>query len=384
MAHVDNLRRHFPSLRHVTYLNTGTCGALPDDSVKAMQGVLEQQLQEGRLRNNYFGAVEEVKQAVREQLAVLFQVRPTNFALTKNTTEAINIVLWGLPLQPGDEIVYTDDVHPSALVAMALQKQRRGVVLRRVGVQGPANEVTAAVKAALGTRTRLVVCSHVCFQTGQRLSVEEIARAARQVGAYSLVDGAQGAGAEPIDLSLSPIDFYTLPGQKWLCGPDGTGALYVRSELLSVLDMTFGGLASAREEGTVDINGAFLPATHAKRYEYDKGNLSNWTGLLESLKFLRIQVGWDYAYERIRGLSGYLMDQLLDNPSVTVVTPREARSGIISFHLNHTSSEAFVEDARERNIDLRYMPQHDLVRVCTGFYNSEDDLQRVVNLALKA
>lgn len=381
MAHVDNLRRHFPSLRHITYLNTGTCGALPDVTVERMKEVLMEQLQEGRLRNNYFNAIARVKQEVREQLASLFQVHPDNFALTENTTQAMNIVLWGLPFQPGDEIVYTDELHPSALIPIFLQKQRRGVVLKRVSARGTTDEVIAHVQSAISKRTRLVVCTHVCYQTGQRMPIEAIARVAHKSGVYTLVDGAQGAGTEPLDLAATGVDFYAFPGQKWLCGPDGTGALYVHSEHLSILDMTYAGVASLGSEQAYDSTGYFLPATHASRYEHARSDLLNWTGFLESLKFMRVQVGWDYVFTRIQGLSGQLLDELLNIPGATCVTPRAARAGIVSFQLADIASLAFEQAASERLIDVRFMPELNLVRVSTGFYNLEDEIQRIVNLA---
>lgn len=380
MAHVDNLRRHFPSLRHVTYLNTGTCGPIPDVAVEKMQSVLIQQLQEGRLRENYFGALGKVKQEVREQLAVLFEAGADNFALTGSTTQAVNIVVWGLPLQAGDEIVFTDDLHPSALVPLALLKQRKDVVLRCVSASGTSDDILSAYRHAMTSKTRLVVSTQVSYQTGVRMPVEAIAKVAREAGAWCLVDGAQGAGAEFLSLGKSHIDFYAFPGQKWLCGPDGTGGLYIRTGLLSVLDMTYAGMASLRDELSYNPSGTFLPAESARRYEYEKADLLNWSGFLETLKFMRVQVGWEYVFTRIQGLSGQLMDQLLDISHVNLFTPRDARAGIISFHLDHVDARVFVEAAKERNIDVRLVPEQNLVRVSTGFYNSEDEIQRLVNV----
>jgi L-cysteine/cystine lyase len=176
------------------------------------------------------------------------------------------------------------------------------------------------------------------------------------------------------------VDFYVIPGHKWLCGPDGTGAVYVRHSLLSVLDSTYAGEASLQASHLYNMSGHFIAADDARKLEHSAAALTNWIGFLESLKFLRIQVGWEYAFSRIHGLSGQLLDQLFDFNAVRIATPREARAGIVSFRVTGVSSRHFVEAARERDIDVQWIPERDLIRVSCGFYNSEDDLQRLCNL----
>ncbi|KPV44253.1 aminotransferase class V-fold PLP-dependent enzyme [Alicyclobacillus ferrooxydans] len=379
MAHVDNVRRHFAAVRTSTYLNTGTFGALPDTAVERMQQVLDLQFREGRLQG-YFGQLATVREQVREQLANLFRVPESTLALTDSTTHGINVVLNGLLWHEGDEIVFTNTEHQGGMMPLFIQKQRQGIVLKQFEVGRTVEETLQRMKAAVSSRTRLVVVSHVSYETGQRLPIERIARTAHEYSALCLVDGAQGAGAEWIDLASTDIDFYALPGQKWLCGPDGVGALYVRERAMPNLEMTFGGAASLMENHPRTMNGYFLPADSARRYEYTFVNLTNWVGWLESLRFIRVQVGWDYAFSRIHGLSGTLLDQLLDVPGVEVFTPRDSRAGIVSFRMKDISAARVVAAAAERGIAVRSIPQHDLVRVSPGFYNAEDDIDRLLSL----
>lgn len=380
MAHADNLRRHFPAVRTVAYLNTGTFGPLPDSAITAMKAALDAQLQQGRFAHETHATFAQVRREIREQLAALFHVKPEHFALVDSTTHAMNIVLWGLPLDRGDEIIYTNVEHPGSLLPVYIQKQRRGVVLKRLDVSLSEDELISNLQALLTSRTRVIVVSHVSYQTGQRLPIEKIAQLAHREGAYCLVDGAQGAGAEPLSLGGSDIDFYAFPGQKWLCGPDGTGALYIAPRLLHVLDPTYVGASTLEEPHLYNFSGDYLGAETARRYEHTHASLVNWVGFLESLKFLRVRVGWDYAFTRIHGLSGSLLDQLLDVKDVRLVTPREARVGIVSFQVQGMAADRFVEEAKSRAIDIRYIRERDLVRVCCGFYNNENDLQRLVNL----
>lgn len=379
VAHVDNVRRHFAAVRTSTYLNTGTFGPLPDVAMERMQQVVDIQFREGRL-DGYFNQLAGVRDQVREQIAYLLHAPVSSIALTDSTTNGINIVLWGMLWQQGDEIVYTDTEHQGGMVPLFVQKQRQGVILKRVEVSRNPDETISRLRAALSPRTRLVVCSHISYETGQRLPIEQMAQVTHDAGALCLVDGAQGAGAQWFDVTESGVDFYALPGQKWLCGPDGVGALYVHPDAMAHVELTYASSASLRSEHPHVQNGYILPDESAHRYEDTFVSLTNWVGWLESLRFIRVQVGWDYAFSRIHGLSGTLLDQLLDIPAVDVVTPRDSRAGIVSFRLKDVPSERIVSDARERGIHIRSIPHRDLVRVSTGFYNAEDDITRLLAL----
>lgn len=378
MAHVDNLRRHFPAVRHLAYFNTGTFGPLPDEAVNAMQATLNRHLAEGRSGASYYSLLVEIRQKVREQLGSLFHAPADCFVLTDGTTEGMNLVLWGFPFAPFDEIIVTDTEHLGALLPVFAQK-RRQVVVRVVDGNLPADQLLVAIEALMTRRTRLIVVSHVSYETGYRLPIERIAQLAHTYNAYLAVDGAQGAGAEDAMLLETGVDFYALPGQKWLCGPDSTGALYVRKNLWSMLEPMFVGWASLDGESTFEPYGSFTLAATARRYEHAVVDLVNWTGWLASLEFLRISVGWDYAFSRIKGSSGRLMEQLLDLPRVRIMTPRDARAGLVSFEIDGVDAETIVKEAHNRSIDIRCIPAKNLVRVSAGFYNTEADLERLLN-----
>jgi L-cysteine/cystine lyase len=380
MALVDNLRRHFPAVRRVVFLDTASSGLLPDATVIAMRDSLETQLAAGRAGEEYALLLDSVRQEVREQLSAVFGGNPDQYALVDSTAVAMNTVLWGLPLEAGDEVIFTDVLNQDALLPVYVQKQRRGIVLKRLDGTLPEVQLLTQLESLLTPRCKVVITCHVSPQTGQRLPIEKMSELAHSVGAYCLVDGSHGAGAEPISLPEADVDFYMIAGHKWLCGPDGTGALYVRRSLLTVLDTTYVGGASLQAPHLYNLSGHFIAADDARKLEPSAGALVNWIGFLESLKFLRIQVGWEYVFSRIHGLSGQLMEQLLDFHTVRIVTPREARAGIVSFRVAGVSSRRVVEAARERDIEVQCIPERDLVRVSCGFYNSEDDLQRLCNL----
>jgi L-cysteine/cystine lyase len=380
MAHADNLRRHFPAVRTGTYLNTGSFGALPDTTVQLMRDTLQWLLEEGRRADNYKEVLQTTHQQIREQLAHLLQVRAASIVLTDSTTHGLNIVLWGLPLQAGDEVIVTDVEHEGALLPVYVQQARRGIVIRVVDGTLPPDELCAAIDRAVTPRTRLILCSHVSYATGHRLPIEQIAKVAHARHVLVAVDGAQGMGAEPFSLAGTEIDFYAFPGHKWLCGPDGTGALYIRPDVQSMVQMTYAGSHSLAAADAYNLSGTFLASPTVQRYEHTFADLAKWAGWLESLQFLRVTVGWDYAYTRVQGLSGQLIDALLDVDHVRIATPRDRRAGLIHFQIQGMSAEQFVREAAERSLYVKAIPGRQLVRASTGFYNGDDDVERLVTL----
>ncbi len=374
MAHVDNLRRNFPALRYVTYLNTGSYGCLPDVSVQAMQKALEQQLQEGR-NSAHFDAVETVKQQVREELGRHLGANAESFALTHNTTEALNLALWGLNLRPGDELLLSDIEHPAALLPAITLRLRQGIQLKQFSALGSEDELLRSLEQQVTPHTKAVICSHVSASTGHVLPIARISEWCRAHRVLLIVDGAQSAGAIPIDLTDLQVDFYAFPGQKWLSGPDGTGALYMHPRHLDELLPTIVGRPALRSQDAFDRAGYYLPAAGASRFEHDSTGLASWQGWLEALRYLRVTAGLDYVYSRIHGLSGELFDGLLDLETIRIHTPREARAGLIHFELPAVPAAKVVAQARERQIDIRATGQ--LVRVSTGWYNTSDDLERL-------
>lgn len=287
MAHADNVRRYFPATRHVAYLNTGTFGAMPDVAAEAIQESVTKSLTEGRTAD-YFLQVSRVKQRIREQLGHLLSADPRCFALTDSTTSAMNLVMNGLNLRAGDEVIVTDSEYPGAMLCLFAHKQQSGVVIRVVDGTLGADDLLSSIEAQLNGRTRLVVASHVTYDTGFRMPIEALAKLVHRENAYLLVDGAQGAGADALDLTASNVDFYALPGQKWLCGPDGTGALYIAARLWSVLNTTQFAWFTLERPELYNFTGSFLTHGDARKFEHTSVGLDKWRGWLEALQFLQI------------------------------------------------------------------------------------------------
>ena len=217
-------------------------------------------------------------------------------ALTGSTTDGVNTVLSGLDLRAGDEILTSDEEHPGLLAPLGRARRRHGVNVRVL----PFRELAGEVRSS----TRLVACSHVSWVNGK---VADIA-ALRAAGAPVLLDAAQALGAVPVDVRALGVDFYAASGQKWLCGPEGSGCLYVRPERLDELLVPWPGYGSVADpEQALE----FEPAEGVKRLDhgFPTGLKSAWA--LASLEVLG-RPGWSWVHERAASLAASLADRLAE------------------------------------------------------------------------
>ncbi len=256
----EEARAAFPVLERLAYLNAGTNGPIARATAEAMVAQTLVDLTEGRAGMGYYAKTRELRERVRGQLAGLIGVPAENVALTTSTTNGCNIVLGGLGLGPGDEVVTTDEEHFGLLGPLHVC----GVRVRVAATRGlvPADALDRLLDAVT-PKTRLLALSHVSWVTGNELP---IAALREQTGLPLLVDGAQSGGAIAVD--ATPYDYYTVSGQKWPCGPDSTGALYIRDvDSLRVCAPTYFSQASFDPDGAFDaVRGrkAFRPRLHRR------------------------------------------------------------------------------------------------------------------------
>jgi L-cysteine/cystine lyase len=353
---LDEIRAEFPVLEKLAYLNAGTFGPLPRRSADAITEWTRRSLDEGRFGHAFFEEVIEMRTRLREVLGALIGADPSSLAITTSTTEGCNIVVSGLELRPGDEVVTTDSEHPGLLGGL----RAAGVQLREAPVsQAPASDAIDLIEREITPATKLVALSHVLWTTGQVIPVERLA--GRDVPL--LVDGAQAAGAIPV--AVGAVDFYTVSGQKWLCGPDATGALYVRPERLEELAMRAPSYFSW-------ANFEWEPQPDARRFEASWTPPGSLAGLLASLDSAA-QVGEERfalahaATERCR--------ELVAERARVVTEPDQAT--LVSFEPPGPAAET-VERLAEAGVVVRDLPQTGWVRASCGYWTSDEDLERLV------
>jgi L-cysteine/cystine lyase len=371
------IRLEFPVLQEQAYLNTGTAGPLPRRVSDAITRELERQVLEGRATvDHYLQVYFPLRAELRGQFARLLGATADEIAITHHTTEGMNIAVWGLNWQPGDEIVATTHEHEGALLPIYTAARRLGLTLRIVDIGATDVEVVATLAKAMSHRTRLVVASHVSYRTGAVLPLAEMAVEAHRVGAFFAVDGAQSAGTIPLNVHALGVDAYAVPGQKWLCGPEGVGALYVRRDRLSELSPTYVGHFAVRDFDAIDLTGYFLPGAGATRYE---GGTVYWPvlfGMCESLRWLEQDVGWEWIYAQTAALTRRCRETLAGLPGVSVHSP-DQHVALTAFSIDGRDAETTVAALLGRGVIIRSLQPDAWLRVSTGFFNDEHDLTRL-------
>ena len=344
----EEARSLFPVLESVAYLNAGTFGPLARPVAETLEAGVERDLEHGRTGRTSFEETLGLRQELRSSFARLVGAEPGSVALTTSTTEGCGIVLRGLGLAPDDEIVTTTDEHFGLLGPL-------GASPARVVVVPPDPE---RIAAAVTPRTRLIATSRVLWTTGAVLPLRELRE---QCGVPVLADGAQSVGAIPE--GAEGLDFLTISGQKWLCGPDSTGALVVRDpERLAVVSP--GHFAQRAYEA----DGSFDPQPGARRFDSGWWSYGTVQGMLTALA-LRPEWWAERASEAAASCKRLLA------PLVDLVEP-ESRSTLVSFRVEGKAA-AVVERLRESGVDVREIPGRGLVRASCGWWTSDGDLERL-------
>ena len=374
------LRAGLPATRAGIYLNTGTAGPLPAEAAAAMAEIADRELAVGRATRESF---DELLARLDEARAVVAAVLGTGMdlvALTHSTTEGINLALGTIDWRPGDRAVTTSLEHPGVTGPLALLRDRLGVevVEAEIGDGGDDALTLAALEdAAAGGRTRAIVASHVAWSTGALLPAAAIASLARRCGVVGILDGAQSAGAIPLAIDEIGADFYAVSGQKWLLGPEGTGALAVGRSIASSVLPPVGGFFAASTPYAVGRD-ALWP--DARRFETAGLHKPSIVGLARSSGWLSMFVGLPWAHERAARLADIAADRLAATPGVTLVTPRARMATLVSFRVaGWTADEVAEALGRRVHAIVRSIPGLDAVRLSVAFFVTDDELRRVLD-----
>jgi selenocysteine lyase/cysteine desulfurase len=349
-------RAQFPVLERFAYLNAGTLGPLSRGTLDAMDERSRFDQEHGRAGRAWLDDVLALRRRIRARIAELIGTSADRVALTGSTTDGCNIVVSGLGLGPGDEVVTTDAEHPGLLLPLHVS----GAHVRVAEVAArPTAAALETILSHLTPRTRLFALSHVLWTTGQLMPVHELKR---ESGLPVLVDGAQSVGAIPV--ALGELDYYTVSCQKWLCGPDSLGALYVREpERLRIAVPSFFAQKSIRSDGSFD------PVDGAARFD------SGWLAppALAGLEAALANTP-QWRFERAGQMAELCRAALAENFEVI---GEGTESTLVSF-VPEGEPAAVSAKLYGAGVVVRDLPGTAWLRASCGWWTSEDDIARLV------
>jgi selenocysteine lyase/cysteine desulfurase len=349
------LRAEFPVLARSAYLNAGTDGPVPSAAVDAARAALASQEQEGRFVT-HFEARREGQDLLRAAYARVLGCELSDVALKTSTSEGLGAVLAGMDLGPGDEVVTSDTEHPG-LIGPLVVARARGVRVRAVPLKDVADAVTPA--------TTLVACSHVSWVNGQTAP-----EALKELDIPVVFDGAQGAGAIPLDMRELGCAAYAAAGQKWLCGADATGLLFVAPEFrerVRAIAPAYLAIADA---------GRGLDATlHEDARRYDTASISR-EGVTFTLAAIERLEAYGLAAVHARAIA--LADQFAAALAERgrTVAPRD-KTTLVAWE--DEDPEATRDRLTAAGIVIRNLPGTPYLRASVGAWNDESDLDRLLD-----
>jgi isopenicillin-N epimerase len=368
-----SIQAQFPIAEGITYLNNGSFGPCPSPVVEASLDAFR------TLETNPQRYVYEYQQRVRDGLDVLggFVGAPaSSLVFIMNVTVGMNMIANGLRgLNPGDEIIISDQEYGAVRKIWEFVSRRRGLTLTTVAIPTPPEShesIIDAFEQSMGPKTRVISFSHITSSTGMLLPVRELSELARERGVITAIDGAHGPGMFPLDIESIGCDFYTGNCHKWLCAPTGSGFLYANDEMKDMLDPLIVGWGWLADQETY-VGNFENPGTH---------NPSMYIGAAEAVRFQE-SIGTNVIANRIRELTRYLRSRLVGVPGLVSHsgTDESLSTAMTTFELrNHSSDGVWGELNRRGLVPASYGgDNYPRIRVSTHIYNDETHIDNLID-----
>ena len=385
-ALVSNFMRELcPALLNKTYFNYGGQGPLPTPSLEAIQASWRRIQELGPFTTDVWPFIGAEVSSTRRRLAELCGVAPHRLALSENVTSGCVLPLWGLPFVAGDRLLISDCEHPGVVAACVELARREDLVIDTLPVQQlrgdqPSTDagVMDALEQGLTPRTRLVVLSHLLWNTGQIMPITAVAERLAQhpQSPFLLVDAAQSFGQIPVQQAAAAADIYAFTGHKWACGPEGLGGVALSERVLAQGQPTVIGWRSLRDESKADLSSSDPFHHDSRRFEVATSCVPLMAGLRCSLDLLDKEGTGDERWARIQSRSEALWQALNNLDGVTPLLQVPPASGLVSFQLRHDAPPAeVVRLLGQQGLWIRDLADPSCLRACTHVTTTEAEAE---------
>ena len=374
-AWVARARAEIPAATGSVYLQTGGIGPAPKAVIDEVKDRLDFQNQ-GPAHPSYATDMAQVEPDLRAQLGRVFGAETEEVALTHSTSEGISIVAWSLNWQPGDEVIISNIEHPANVIPWYVLRDRFGIAIREIDLSAGTSLIDE-VRAQLSPRTRMVSISHVSRNNGRTVRTDESAELGRLLRARGVryhLDGAQGPGCVPTDFRALGCDCYSTCGHKWLLGPKGTGALFVRRDILDDVQLSWAG---SHSHATMDYEGGYTLLPSAARYEFGTRALADFAGFGRAVDWME-DIGLERIHDRIQSLVDHATEAVDRTDGLELSSPRTRldRSGVFVLRLPEgCDATALYNDLRDNAGILASPVRHPRdFRLSIHFFNTRDEI----------
>ncbi|MBD1938236.1 aminotransferase class V-fold PLP-dependent enzyme [Microcoleus sp. FACHB-68] len=385
---LEDHRQHFPALVNKAYFNYGGQGPLPQAALEAIRQSYEEVERVGPFSGEANAWLGREATQTRQAIATELCVPAETITLTEDVTVGCNIALWGFDWKPGDHLLLTDCEHQGIVAAVGELQRRFDIEVSTCPLMATLNDgdPVAAIDQYLRSNTRLVVLSHILWNTGQVLPLAEIVQLCHNHSTWGkpvrvLVDAAQSVGVLPLNLTEIAADFYAFTGHKWWCGPAGVGGLYVQPEALESLHPTFIGWRGIITDGSGQPAG-WQPT--GKRFEIATSAVPLYAGLRSAMALHHQWGSTEERYQQIQKVSKYLWEQLQNLDGINCLRTSPPEAGLISFQLDSTRQDAgvthqqLVQFLESQKIMVRTLLNPHCIRACVHYFTLESEIDQLV------
>jgi len=382
---LEAIRRDTPGVRGVTHLNNAGAGLLSSRTLAAMVDHLGLEATIGGYEAENARRAEI--EAVYHSIARLVGGRRDEIALFDNSSHAFNAAFYSIRFHKGDRIITARSEYGSNVLAYLQVAQRSGVEVV-VAPNDPSGQIDVdALSGLVDDRTRLISMSHVPTGGGLVNPAAEVGQLARRAGVLYLLDATQSVGQFPVDVNAIGADFVTATGRKFLRGPRGTGFLWVRHEVLDLVDPFVNDI----EASTWDGARGFQWRSGAQRFETWERSYSNVLGLgsavdqaleygMEEIGDRAIRLG-DLLRRGLEGISGVRTHDLgVDRCAIVTASLDRMDSAEFAQRLGENGVNVSVTDAEHSQFDSEVRSVHPLVRLSPHYYNTEAEIERTLEV----
>jgi L-cysteine/cystine lyase len=377
-------RQLFKGLKNKAYFNFGGQGILPQPALKAIVSAYEYLQENGPFSLKVNVWLQQQIAKTREAIATELGTTPETITFTENVTAGCNIALWGIDWQKDDRILMTDCEHPGVIATVGQICQRFGVKVDICPILNTLNEGDSVkiIEAHLQPNTRLVVLSHLLWNTGQVLPLQEIvtlchnySNARQQIRV--LVDAAQSVGSLDLNLSELEADYYAFTGHKWLCGASGVGGLYIRPKVFSLTLPSFSGWRAVDVNNRGEISGW---KEDGQKFEAATSAYPQYLGLTAAIETHRLWGTAKERYQKICQLSDYLWRKLNEIERVECLKNSPPEAGLVSFRVDGLiECNKLVQLLEKEGLFLRTIASPDCIRACVHYFTLTTEIDQLVN-----
>jgi len=386
-----SFKGNMPALQNKSYFNYGGQGPLPTQSLNAITTSWEKIQHLGPFTNDVWPYITKEVISTKNLLSEICGIHPRRIALTENVTSGCVLPLLGLPLSEGDHLLISDCEHPGIVAACKAMARTKNLSIGILPIlklcNGNDNQketyktVIKLIGANLQKNTKLVVLSHLLWNTGQIMPIELISKKLKEHPSkpYLLVDAAQSFCHIPIKDACDKADIYAFTGHKWAYGPEGLGAVVLSTRVLEESSPTLIGWKCLKAEEGIYVNNKNPFHSDGRRFEIATSCIPLLAGLKSSLMMLKNEGSETERFLKIKSLSSTLWKKLNQIKNIKLVLNGDPPSGIISFSINGiTSPEEVVNYLGQQNLWIRVLEDPKWLRACVHITTDINEIDNLV------